>query len=71
MSSSQMSEVGEPHRDTSLVVNLIEEVASSDAFFKRLRLALDRNLHRECNLRYGENLVETLDYVLGREKRSK
>lgn len=71
MSNSQMSEVGEPHRDTTRVVNLIEEVASSEPFIKRLRLALDRNLHREHNQRYGENLVETLDYVLGREKRNK
>ena len=49
-------------------MSLIEALTNSEAVFKRLRAILDRNVNRERNQRYTENLMETMDYILNKEK---
>lgn len=61
--SSHLNET-EPRK----IIGLIEHLASSESFIRRVKIVLDRTNNRERNHRYGENLMETISHILTKEK---
>lgn len=50
---------------------MIENIASSKSIFKKIKIILERNYNKDKNTRFTENLLETLEYILNKEKLQK
>jgi hypothetical protein len=53
-----------------LTLGYVEALATNDSFMKKLKVFYDRAQNKAKNHHYLENLLETLEYILSKEKLS-